>query len=505
MRSYGAKRGIPGVGDRGVTAAGAYPGAEHDQRWRRLVFPADYSNPRPAGRYHLVVIGAGPAGLVTAIAAAGLGARVALIERTAMGGDCLNVGCVPSKALLEFTAGRAHTECFDEAFEWLRQVRAAIAEHDSVERYTDAGVDVYLGEARFTAGNTVEVGGISLSARRIVIATGARAALPPIPGLAEARPLTNETVFDLRKRPGRLAIIGGGPIGSELAQAFSRMNVEVHLFELAERVLALETPEAGVVVTQALRHSGVHLHLNASVSGVKRRGDDVVVTANGSEYVADEVLVAAGRRANSDGLELEAAGVETGAGGLIVVDDYLRTTNRRILAAGDVCARLQFTHNADAHARIVVQNALFLPTATTRKLVVPHCTYTDPEVAQVGRSQAELERDGIAFDTYRVAFGDLDRGRTQGDEHGFAEVLAAPRDGSILGATIVGRDAGEQLAPLCIAMTNGLGLGRLARTVLPYPTRSEYLRRMADEFNRKRLTPAARRMFGAWFRWNTRS
>ena len=487
-----------------MTQTTAYPGSDHDQRWRRLVYPDDYRNPRPAGRYHLIVIGAGPAGLVTAIAAAGLGARVALIEKGSMGGDCLNVGCVPSKTLLEFTTQRAHSDCFAEAFAWLRQVRAQIAEHDSVERYVAAGVDVYLGAARFVSGDAVEVEGDSLSARRIVIATGARAAVPPIPGLAEARPLTNETVFDLRERPRRLAIIGGGPIGSELAQAFSRMNVEVHLFEMADRVLALEAREAGETVTEALSRSGVRLHLNASVARVDWRGAEVVVTANGAETAADELLVAAGRRANSEDLDLEAAGVETGAGGLIVVDDYLRTTNQRIYAAGDVCARLQFTHNADAHARIVVQNALFVPTATTRRLIIPHCTYTDPEVAQVGRSQAELERDGTAFDTYRVAFGALDRGKAQGDEHGFAQVLAARNDGRILGATIVGRDAGEQLAPLCVAMTNGLGLGRLARTVLPYPTRAEYLRRMADEFNRKRLTPTASRMFRTWFKWNMR-
>ena len=488
-----------------MSFANPYPGSDYDQRWRGLVYPADYQNPRAAGKYHLIVIGAGPAGLVTAIAAAGLGARVALIEKSAMGGDCLNVGCVPSKALLEFTTERAHTDCFDEAFEWLRLVRSRIAEHDSVQRFAEAGVDVHLGAARFVAEDSVEVEGVELSARRIVIATGARAALPPIPGLAESKPLTNETVFDLRERPRRLAIIGGGPIGCELAQALSRMNVEVHLFEAADRVLSRETREAGEIVGGALQRSGISLHLNASVSSVARRGADVVVTANGAEIAADEVLVAAGRKANTDDLNLAAAGVRTGAAELIAVDDYLRSTNRRIYAAGDVCAKLQFTHNADAHARIVVQNALFFPSATTRKLIIPHCTYTDPEVAQVGQSRAELEHSGVDFDAYRVAFGELDRGKAQGDEHGFAEVLSARKNAKILGATIVGRDAGEQLAALCVAMTNGLALGSFAKTVLPYPTRSEYLRRMANEFNRSRLTPMARRLFGAWFRWNTRS
>jgi pyruvate/2-oxoglutarate dehydrogenase complex dihydrolipoamide dehydrogenase (E3) component len=485
--------------------ASARVGSAHDAQWRRLVSPADYVNPSPRERYHLVVIGAGPAGLVTAIAAAGLGARVALVERHAMGGDCLNVGCVPSKSLLEFTAARGGQASFDDAFDWLRAVRARIAAHDSVERFVEAGVDVFLGTARFVDDKHVRVGDAELNARRFVVATGARAALPPIPGLAESKPLTNETVFDLTSRPKRLAIIGAGPIGCELALAFARMQVDVLLLEAAERVLGAEIPEAGRAVADALTRHGVDIRLGVSIDKIERRGQKhVAVICGGEETVVDEVLVAAGRRANTDDLNLAAAGVDTDAKGQIAVDRFLRSSNTRIFAAGDVCATLQFTHTADAHARIVVQNALFAPSATTTRLVIPRCTYTDPEVACVGPTRCELERDGVPFDVHGLAFDDLDRGKTQGDDVGFVEVLTMRGSGKILGATIVGRDAGEQIAPLCVGIAHGIGLGGLGKAILPYPTRAEYLRRLADNFNRGKLTPTMKRVFAAWFRWSGR-
>jgi len=483
------------------TIAAAYPGQRHDAEWRRLVYPPEYRNPSPKRRYHLIVIGAGPAGLVTAIAAAGLGAKVALIERQAMGGDCLNVGCVPSKALLEFSASHAGQDGFNEAFEWLRAVRAGIAEHDSVERYSAAGVDVFLGAARFVDTTTVKVGDVELKARRIVVASGARAAMPPIPGLADARPLTNESVFDLLQRPKRIAVIGAGPIGCELSQAFSRMRIDVNLLDVADRVLANESLEASRIVTQALKQSGVKLHLEAKIARVERRGPLVVLDTDKGEILADEVLVAAGRRANTDDLNLAAVNVDTDESGQIIVDRFLRSSNPRIYAAGDVCSKQQFTHLADAHARIVVQNALFFPSATKTKLIVPHCTYTDPEVASVGESGQALAARNQAYDTYRIAYGDLDRGRAQGDSDGYVEVLTAQGQTKILGATIVGRDAGEQIAPLCFMMTRGLGIDAFAKTILPYPTRAEYLRRLADTFNRGRLTPSTKRLFSMWFKW----
>jgi pyruvate/2-oxoglutarate dehydrogenase complex dihydrolipoamide dehydrogenase (E3) component len=478
----------------------SYPGDQHDAAWRRLVAPPDYTNPVPRARYHLVVIGAGPAGLVTAIAAAGLGAKVALVERQAMGGDCLNVGCVPSKALLEFTSRERGD--FAAAFAWLRQVRAQIAKHDSVDRFRSAGVDVFLGRAQFVDGRIVRLGNTELRGRRIVVATGARAVLPPIPGLAESRPLTNETVFDLRQRPQRLLILGAGPVGCELAQAFARLNVEVHVIEIADRVLGNESTDAARLVAAALAECGVTLHVGARVTKVARRGSEYLVTAAGAEITGDQLLVAAGRRPHTDELNLAAANVAVDDEGRIIVDHRLRTSNPRVFAAGDVCSPWPFTHAADAHARIVVQNALFLPTASTRKLIVPRCTYTEPEVAQVGPTRENLDRSGTAYDVYRVDYAETDRGVTQDDHDGFVEVLTARGRGTILGATIVGRDAGEQVAPVCVAMANGLGIDSFARAVFPYPTRAEALRRIADQFNRRRLTPGVARLFASWFRWS---
>ena len=479
-----------------------YPGDDHDRRWRELVFPENYRNPEPRRKYHLVVIGAGPAGLVASIAAAGLGAHVALVERQAMGGDCLNVGCVPSKSLLEFTQ-RNPNAGFAEAFAWLRRVRSELAAHDSVERYLQSGVDVFLGPARFAGRNSVEVGGQRLAARRILIATGARAGLPPIPGLQNCDPLTSESFFGLVERPGTLAILGAGPVGCELAQGMARLGIEVHLFEMAGRVLPGSIAAASEAVASALQSDGVRLHLDSKVTRISVAGNRSTIHARDASTTADRVLVAAGRRANVEGLNLAAAGVEL-RDGRIDVDHRLRTANRRIYAAGDACSGLPFTHNADAQARIVVRNALFTPTASTRTLVVPQCTYTDPEVAQVGKTEAQLTEEGVAFDSYRLEFGELDRARAAGEKDGFVELLTAEGSDTILGATIVGHDAGEQIAPLCLALTNGLGLGAVGKAVLPYPTRAEYLRRLADQYARTRLTPRAAGLLKSWFRYAAR-
>jgi pyruvate/2-oxoglutarate dehydrogenase complex dihydrolipoamide dehydrogenase (E3) component len=478
----------------------SYPGRRHDDAWRRLVCPADYRNPTPKQRYHLIVIGAGPAGLVTSIIASGLGAKVALIEKKAMGGDCLNVGCVPSKSLLEYTARAASTDCFDEAFGALREVRASVAHHDSVGRYRDAGVDVFFGGAKFRDESTVMVDGLVLSGRRVVIATGARPSVPPIPGLADSRALTNETLFDLTSRPNRLAVLGGGALGCEMAQAFARMGCEVHLFEIADRILPSEHPGAGGAVAAALRRAGVTVHVDAEVSNVLRRGPSIVVSTDTATITTDELLIATGRRANTDELNLAAVGVEASADALIEVDKYLRTSNPKIYAAGDVCSKLAYTHNADAHARIAAQNALFFPFAAVDEAIVPHCTYTSPEVARVGPTPDDLRRQGTPFDVYRVSFSELDRGRTQGDVEGFAEILTKHRNSAIVGATIVGRDAGEQIAAVCVAMANELGIDAFSKAVLPYPTRAEYLHRIADAYQRKRLTPLARALIGSWLK-----
>jgi pyruvate/2-oxoglutarate dehydrogenase complex dihydrolipoamide dehydrogenase (E3) component len=467
-----------------------------DARWRTLVFPENHRNPTPAARYNLAVIGAGPAGLITSIAAAGLGARVALVERHAMGGDCLNVGCVPSKTLL--AAASAGLD-FGAAMERVHAVRAQIAEHDSVERYTKAGVDVFLGEASFTGPREIRVGDAQLRARKVVIATGARAALPPIPGLAEAAPLTNETVFELRTQPRRLAILGAGPVGCELAQAFARLGTQVEVIEAQSRALQADEPEAASLVVAALRRDGVRFHFDARLTAVSRTaGSRVLTFADGNRIETDEVLVAAGRRRNLESLGLERAGVRFDARAGIEVDRRLRTSAAGVFAVGDVCSRLQFTHNADAQARIVIRNALFAGRARTDRLFVPWATYTKPEIAHVGATRAELQGAGREFDALRVAFGELDRGRTDDGADGYAEVLVARGTDRLLGATIVGKDAGEQLAPLLVMLQNGLGLAALGSVVLPYPTRSEYLRRLADAWNRTRLTPRTARVLRWW-------
>ena len=465
------------------------------QRWRDCVFPADYRNPAPAPSYNLVVIGAGPAGLVTAIAAAGLGAKVALVERHAMGGDCLNVGCVPSKTLL---AAASSAMSFAAAMKRVRTVRATIAPHDSVRRYGEAGVDVFLGAARFTSPKTVQVGDLVLCGRKFVIATGARAAIPAIPGLAESEPLTNETIFELEQPPGHLVVLGAGPIGCELSQAFARLGSRVTLVEVAAGILANDEPDAAALVAAALVADGVQVLTGTKVERLERQGGRRRLTlSNGSQLECDALLVAAGRRRNLEDLGLEAAGVRFNARDGIEVDAQLRSSARHIFAAGDVCSRLQFTHSADAQARIVIRNALFFGSARADGLVIPWCTYTKPELAHVGATRAQLEQARTAYQAFRFPFGDLDRGRTDNGADGFAEVLVAAGSDRILGATLVGKDAGEQIAPLVLLMTLRKGLASLGSLVLPYPTRSEYLRRLADAWNRTRLTPRA----AATLRW----
>ena len=476
-----------------------YPGEEFDDMARDLLSPTDYQNPQPQPRYHLVVVGAGPAGLISAIGAAGLGAKVALIERHRMGGDCLNVGCMPSKALLAFSKQRGAD--FQHAFAWLREVRAGIAPHDSVERYIEAGVDVFLGDALFNAGGQICVGDTPLNARRIALCTGASAAIPPIPGLVESRPLTNETIFDLPAPPSSLAILGAGAIGCELALALSRLGVSVSLFEMAERVLPLETPLASQAVAMALESSGVDLYLGQGVSAVKGSGTVVV---GGQEIECERILVALGRKPNTDGLNLGAAGVSVDQQGFVLTNAKLQCNNKRIFAAGDCTARQQFTHHADAQARALIQNALFAPTASVDALVVPHCTYTDPEVASVGANPDSLEKSAIAFDRFEFDLSELDRSRADPDSQlrpvQHAEVYTQKGSDKILGATIIGHDAGELIAPICLMMSNGLGLSAAQKTIFSYPTRSDYLKRLGDAYNRNRMTPTVARLFRWWLR-----
>jgi len=479
-----------------------YPGAEFDAHWRALVAPEDYQNPKPQDNYNLIVIGAGPAGLITSIAAAGLGARVALIERHAMGGDCLNVGCVPSKAILAAAKRfQGEDDAFARSMAWLREVRAGIAEHDSVERYSNQGVDVFLGQAAFNTDGSVQVGAQTLRASKTVITTGSRAAMPPIPGLDEVPAITNEQVFDLVEQPRELLIIGAGAIGCELSQAFARLGTKVRLLEIAPRILAAEEPEASAVLQASMDELGVAVACEVQIERVSHAdGQFTVHCESGQQYQSDALLVAAGRQPNLDGLKLDAVGVKYDRRG-IDVDDKLRTSNRNIYAAGDVCSAVKLTHFADAQARIVIANVLFLPTAKRSSVVVPQCTYTDPEVAHVGVTKAEAEEQGLTVKSWRVEWQDMDRARAEGDTRGYVEVLTRPGDDKILGATIVGAHAGDLLAPLLIMQANGQGLAAADKALMPYPTRSEYLRRLSDQVKREKLTPTVAKWMRRWLAW----
>jgi pyruvate/2-oxoglutarate dehydrogenase complex dihydrolipoamide dehydrogenase (E3) component len=506
-----------------VSPALPAPDDAHNRALIENVHPPGWRNPEPAGRYNLVVVGAGTAGLVTAAASAALGARVALVERHLMGGDCLNVGCVPSKTVIR--ASRVIAELRDAAalgvkvppgvtidfgavMERVRRVRAEISEHDSVWRYRrELGVDVFLGEARFTGRDALAVDGQTLHFAKAVVASGARPAHPAIPGLAETGFLTNETVFDLTERPGHLAVVGGGPMGCELAQAFRRLGAEVTLLTDGAQLMPREDPDAAEIVRRALLDDGVRVILGAAIVSAAREGARKALRyrAGDAEDVveADQILVGTGRTPNVEGLGLEAAGVRYTRDG-IVVDDYLSTTNRRIYAAGDVCLGWKFTHAADAAARIVVRNALFRPSGRQRvsALVMPWCTYTDPEVAHVGWSEREARDQGVAVDTLVRRMKDTDRARIDGDTEGFVKVHVRKGTDRIVGATIVARRAGEMVGELTLAMVAGIGLGRLSDVVHPYPTYGEAIRRVADQHRRTKLTPFAQTALRTWLRWS---
>ncbi len=498
------------------------PRDPHNEALVANVHPADWLNPTPDGRYNLVVIGAGTAGLITSLIASSLGARVALVERHLMGGDCLNVGCVPSKSVIraarrvhearaaaELGLGLPHERLpdFGAAMERMRRIRARISHEDSAARYREEfGVDVYLGQGRFTGNSSVDVDGTELRFKKAVIATGARAAAPPVEGLAEAGYLTNETVFELTERPERLAVIGGGPIGCELAQSFQRLGSRVSLFEKAPQILVREDPDAAEIVQAALAREGVELVLDASLQRVERKGDEKVlhVTRGNREeqIVVDEILVGAGRAPNVEGLGLEKVGVVFDPRRGVEVDDRLRTANKRIFAAGDVCMDWKFTHAADAAAKIVVQNALFLGRKKLSSLVMPWCTYTDPEVAHVGLYERDARARAIEVDTYQVPIAKVNRAVTDGEEEGFVKIHVRKGKDEIVGATIVAAHAGEMISEISVAMTNGVGLGALANVIHPYPTQAEAIKAAAGLYTRTRLTPRVKGLFERWLRFS---
>jgi pyruvate/2-oxoglutarate dehydrogenase complex dihydrolipoamide dehydrogenase (E3) component len=397
------------------------------------------------------------------------------------------------------------TGSFPEVMTRMRRIRAGLSRVDSAARFRGLGVDVFLGEGRFTARDALAVGGQTLRFRRAVIATGARAAVPPVPGLERAGYLTNETLFELTAPPEHLVVLGAGPIGCEMAQAFARLGARVTLIEQAAHALPREDVDAARIVEQAMARQGVELLLESRVTRVEVRDGRRVVSAerNGrtQEIAGDRILVAVGRAPVVEGLGLEAAGVGYDRTG-ITVDDRLRTGNRRIYAVGDVCSEQKFTHAADAQARLVIGNALFFGLGGGRvsRLVMPRVTYTSPEVAHVGLGRDEAEESGHEVHTITVPLREVDRAVLDGEEDGFLRVHLRRGSDRILGATLVAEHAGEMIGELTVAMTSGLGLSRIGRAIHPYPTQAEVFRKAADAYRRERLTPRAKRGFELFFR-----
>jgi pyruvate/2-oxoglutarate dehydrogenase complex dihydrolipoamide dehydrogenase (E3) component len=496
------------------------PEDQHNRVLLRNVHPVDWKNPEPAQQYNLVVLGAGTAGLVSAAAAAGLGAKVALIEKNLMGGDCLNVGCVPSKALIRSSRVRAGFQQasefgietsaesrvnFPEVMERLRRLRAGISHHDSVQRFSSLGIDLFLGEGRFFNRKVIEVDGKLLRFKKAVIATGARPAVPSIPGLEGVGYLTNETVFSLTEQPSSLLVIGGGPIGCELAQAFCRLGSKVTLVEAGAQFLAREDPDAAAVLEHSMRSDGVDLRLAARVVRFEsEKGKRVAyIEREGREekLETEEILLGVGRIPNVEGLQLERAGVEFDQKRGVQVDDRLRTTNSRIFAAGDVSLDYKFTHTADAAARIVIQNALFLGRKKVSSLTVPWCTYTSPEIAHVGLYEGDAQKQGVETTTFKILFSEVDRAILDGKEEGFVKIHVRKGGDEILGATIVADHAGDMISEITLAMVAGVGLGKIANVIHPYPTQAEAIRKAADAYNRTRLTPFIKTLFEKWLSW----
>jgi pyruvate/2-oxoglutarate dehydrogenase complex dihydrolipoamide dehydrogenase (E3) component len=486
----------------------------------RQIAPAslvpDYSMSKGDDIYNVVVIGAGTAGLVTAAGTAGLGGRVALIERNKMGGDCLNFGCVPSKALI---SSARLVQQMREAAKWglrpnepqfefrevmarMRERRAKIAPNDSQERFESLGVEVLRGEARFVSPHEVELDGRKLRAKNFVIATGSRARIPQIDGIDDVPFFTNETVFDeLHERPESMIVLGGGPIGCELGQAFARLGVRVTIVQNGEQLLPPEDRDVADFVHQRLTSERIALRLNASAKRVARSDASIVMEFDdGASLAADTLLIASGRTPNVHALNLEAARVAHDENG-VRVNDYMQTSQPHIYAAGDVANRLKFTHTADFTARAVVRNIL-MPLQVLRQrincAVVPWCTYTDPEVAHVGLGEKEARKNGVAYDVFRVDLAEVDRAVCESeDDSGFAKILTRKGSDEILGATIVAPHAGDLIHEFVVAMNARIGLGKIAGMIHAYPTLAELARKAGDKYNKTRLTPRAKNVF-AW-------
>ncbi|MEM8673980.1 MAG: mercuric reductase [Cyanobacteria bacterium P01_G01_bin.67] len=485
------------------------------------VHPPDWANPQPVDCYDLVVIGAGTAGLVTAKGAAGLGIglKVAMIEKNLMGGDCLNVGCVPSKCLIRSSRVVAEMKQalpfgvyppdnikvdFPAVMARMRQVRTRISPVDSAVAAKKSGVDVFFGEAKFKNEDTIVVGGQNLKFKKAVIASGARAVRPRIDGIEEVGYLTNETVFSLTELPKRLAVIGGGPIGCELAQAFHRLGSEVILFHKGSHLLNKEDPDAAEVVQQEFVKEGIRFVLNSQLHSVKQSLEGKVITFNGDAgqqiVVVDEILAGAGRQPNVESLNLEAVDVEYDPRRGVKVNDHLQTTNSKIYAAGDICMNWKFTHAADAAARIVIKNTLFSPFGFGKSklsdLVMPWVTFTDPEIAHVGLYEEDAQAQGIDCHTIKIDFDDVDRALADGETEGFLKILHKRGSDEILGATVVARHGGEMISEITTAMMGGMGLSKMSTVIHPYPTQASVIKQAADTYRRTLLTERTKKLLG---------
>jgi pyruvate/2-oxoglutarate dehydrogenase complex dihydrolipoamide dehydrogenase (E3) component len=482
--------------------------------------PSDWRNPTPPDRYDLVVVGAGPGGLGAATGAAALGARVALIERDRLGGTCLNTGCVPSKAIIR--TSRLYAEMrdaerygaripadihvdFSALMERMRRIRARTVRPVSAQRLTAAGVDVFLGGARFTGNDTLAVESTKVRFKKAVIATGSRPELPDVPGLVEADLLTNENVFDMTELPRRLLVVGGGPLGCELAQAFGRLGARTVIVQHLPLFLPKEERDAAQILSEAFARDGIEVRLNTRPVDVRSEDGLRKVELLSDDYrstvVVDQILAGVGRLPNVEGMDLEAAGVAYDAAAGIRVDDFLRTSNPRIYAAGDACLEHKHTQTADASARIVVQNALGRARQRVSALVIPWCTYTDPEIAHVGLYVRQANEQGIPVKTFTVPMHELTRAITDGEETGFVKIHVEEGTDRILGATIVARHAGEMINEISLAMVAGIGLRTLSRVIHPYPTQAEAIRKAADACSRAPSRRTLRSLLRRWRAW----
>ena len=460
--------------------------------------------------YNFIVIGGGSAGLVTSLIGAMTKAKVALIEKHKMGGDCLNSGCVPSKSLISSAKvaklfkqhasygfeGVHYSVNFAQVMERIQKIIATIEPKDSIARYTQLGVECFQGEAKILSPHTVQVNEYTLTTRCIVIATGARPFIPTIAGLDKIKCLHSDNLWSLRNQPKRLLVIGGGPIGCEMAQAFCRLGSQVAIMDLLPNILPREDPDIVQFVLDAFQADGIELLTGIQLKEIRSsaQGHQAVYEKEGQEGVwnFDQVIVATGRKANTQGLGLEELGIELAAGGTLKVDPYLRTNIPNIYACGDVAGPYQFTHMAGHQAWYSAVNALLSPFKKFKVdySVVPWCTYTDPEVARVGLSETEAQAQGIPHEVTRYDLEDLDRAITEGVACGMVKVLTPPGKDQILGATLCGPHAGDLLAEFILAMKHGLGLNKILGTIHPYPTFAEAAKYVAGEWKKAHVPTA---------------